>query len=500
MRKSFIFITLALFASLIIGCNPAINPSFTFLPENPRAGQTITFTNLTNEGEYWGWDFGDGTYSNYKNPSKIYKKPGKYTVTLCVDSNKNYITKQDITVYDTLPYINISVDSVAYYQTFTAQALVYNPYNLKVTYKWSFSAHAISDDITEGQSTKKQVSLFYNHYNTEETITLDVTIGDSTYHTQQTFFVHDTPGQALYITDQEGNLWKQRMYENGIESPVKVQESTYKTFPIGIYNENLLLVTSDAQQDPNQATEDATGTCQLTAYNLDTWQPQTLLTIHQHPRLHISRASLINGQIYWSNYDDYTFQTPANITNENFVWNNDSPTQSSYYLAGIEHLGYYGHSLHSGQPTGGITLYADTYFWAKYGSGNGIYRFTKEDILNTPSTSSTPLPQSGQILNNVPIKHFCIDAIHRKIYYLTPATNNNELWICNMDGRNATKIDTQCTDALWVDNATNRLFYADEEGIKSIRLITTHTNIVTETAQKIADIQATGVVLDIQKR
>ena len=69
-----------------------------------------------------------------------------------------------------------------------------------------------------------------------------------------------------------------------------------------------------------------------------------------------------------------------------------------------------------------------------------------------------------------------------------------------MDGRNATKIDTQCTDALWVDNATNRLFYADEEGIKSIRLITTHTNIVTETAQKIADIQATGVVLDIQKR
>jgi hypothetical protein len=145
-------------------------------------------------------------------------------------------------------------------------------------------------------------------------------------------------------------------------------------------------------------------------------------------------------------------------------------------------------------------VYADTYFWAKYGSGAGIYRFTQEDILSTPATTNSPLPESGRILDNVAIKFFRMDAIQRKIYYLTPAGNGNELWVSNMDGRNATKIAADCADALWVDNATNRLYFVDAEGIKAIRLLTTQSNILTEEAEKMADIQATGLVLDNQKR
>ena len=69
-----------------------------------------------------------------------------------------------------------------------------------------------------------------------------------------------------------------------------------------------------------------------------------------------------------------------------------------------------------------------------------------------------------------------------------------------MDGRNATKIADNCAEAMWVDNATNRLYYVDAEGIKAIRLCTTQSNILIEEATKMADIQATGLVLDNQKR
>ena len=501
MHKSFAFITLAFLLVAAIGCKPSINPSFTYTPAEPRAGETITFVNTTNEGEYWNWNFGDGTYSISKNPYKTYKKPGTYTVTLQVDSNSNYTTSQEITVYDTIPYINIDVDSVFYFQTITVKALVYNPYNKKLTYTWRFSEHAISDDITEGESTKHTVSLYYNHYNTEETIHLDVTIGDSIYHVEKTFYIHDSKSNALLITDKEGNLWKQRIYKNGMEEPQKITTYLPQTKPIGIYAEQLFITESDIQlTEPSAWEEGAKAECKIIAYDLSTQEEQTVLSIKEHPTHHVFRAFIRNGQIYWSDYANYLYKTTTDTRGATFVWNESDPTANGYYMASADRLGYFGHTLALEQPTGGIALYADTYFWGKYGNGSGIYRFTEEDILTTPPTESTPLPESGQILSQIPIKQFCLDAIHRKIYYITNTGTGNELWICNMDGGYAIKIADACGEALLVDNASSRLFYTDKDGVKAMRLITTTYNILTDERYFVCNIQATGLVMNAQKR
>ncbi len=47
-------------------------------------GFTFSFTDQSQNADYWHWDFGDGDTSNLQNPSHMYASGGNYTVTLTV--------------------------------------------------------------------------------------------------------------------------------------------------------------------------------------------------------------------------------------------------------------------------------------------------------------------------------------------------------------------------------------------------------------------------------
>jgi PKD repeat protein len=58
-----------------------------------KAPLTVKFTDKSiNNPTSWKWNFGDGTSSTDKNPSHIYKKKGKYTVSLTVKNNAGSYT------------------------------------------------------------------------------------------------------------------------------------------------------------------------------------------------------------------------------------------------------------------------------------------------------------------------------------------------------------------------------------------------------------------------
>ena len=82
-------ITICLALTLIVGCKK-IDVDFTYSPAEPKAGETISFSNNATAGESWAWTFGDNSTSLSKNPSTVYKKPGEYMVTLMVDSAKQH--------------------------------------------------------------------------------------------------------------------------------------------------------------------------------------------------------------------------------------------------------------------------------------------------------------------------------------------------------------------------------------------------------------------------
>ncbi|GEM_PF-834525 len=84
--------------SLVV--SQSLNPSFTYSPSSPYAGQTVQFTDTsTGNPTSWQWDFGDGSSSTLQNPTHAYSNSGTYTVTLRVaNSAESKTTSKTITV------------------------------------------------------------------------------------------------------------------------------------------------------------------------------------------------------------------------------------------------------------------------------------------------------------------------------------------------------------------------------------------------------------------
>lgn len=62
--------------------------SFSYSPDRPLVGEEVTFEDRSVDPEgflaAWNWSFGDGTWSSERNPTHVFRKEGRYTVTLTV--------------------------------------------------------------------------------------------------------------------------------------------------------------------------------------------------------------------------------------------------------------------------------------------------------------------------------------------------------------------------------------------------------------------------------
>lgn len=63
--------------------------------------QEVKFTNKSNNGTSWNWDFGNGNTSNIKDPSAIFTQPGTYTVTLKINNGAtgDLVCSEQIYIY-----------------------------------------------------------------------------------------------------------------------------------------------------------------------------------------------------------------------------------------------------------------------------------------------------------------------------------------------------------------------------------------------------------------
>jgi PKD repeat protein len=220
MNKNILLLSLLI--AFGVGCK-RIEVDFKYSPAEPRAGQTVTFTNLSTSGEQWTWTFGDNTTHMAKNPFKIYQKPGTYMVTLMVDSAKYQTRSKLITVYDTIPTYVISTDSVLHYQDVTFTANVYNPFKHSLTYEWIVSPNF------KMLSQSNEQSKIYGYFKTQtaqDSVTLRLTLNGKEFLITKHFPVHLTqaPAIAMHLTDNQ--MVRQRIINDRIEehTPALVED------------------------------------------------------------------------------------------------------------------------------------------------------------------------------------------------------------------------------------------------------------------------------------
>lgn len=473
---------IALFGVILIlsSCSDNVVADFTYSPAMPKCGQKVTFTNTSTgddewKGEYWNWNFGDDYKSTTKSPTHIYQKPGKYTVTLQVDSNKHYLKTLDITVYDSIPTIYADVDSVKYYETVNFSALIYNPDDLDITYDWTFSGNAQSADLVKGKSSKESVDVFFNKKQVSEIVRLSIKLENEndSIVILDTFYVYDVKVKSLLMAQKGGKILRQRIFEKGLEdySTTAVDAGNH-AFNIAT-NANQLYIfdagTKISYQSDWLTNTSGDGKLSVTDMGNNTTK-EVINNNGKSSHFGFFNGFVDNNNIYWTDYSEFLYKTPLNSTLGTLEWKGslDAQTTVPYYLVKTDRLGYFGNGLASNQFSGGIYYYDQVYFWAKGGSGKGIYRFLASEILSANTTGTAPIPSLGAILTDYAVRAFTIDQVNQKIYFsVTAPADKVGLWVSNISGTGAKRIDNAPMDdenmyitGIAIDNESNTVYWA----------------------------------------
>lgn len=206
MMNRHVILCLAM-ALVAISCQK-VTVDFEYSPTEPKAGETVVFTNNSSAGETWEWDFGDNSTSASKNPHKVYKKPGTYLITLRVDSANNKKCSHSITVYDTIPTFVCSSDSITHYTDVTLTANIYNPFSYTLSYQWSLPASCV---LVSSSLTDKSIVVYFTSYGTDEDVRLTIKQGEKEHDVLRSLHIYQTYAPAILMLLEDGTMMRQRL-------------------------------------------------------------------------------------------------------------------------------------------------------------------------------------------------------------------------------------------------------------------------------------------------
>lgn len=195
------------------GCKK-VSLDFSYSPLEPRAGEQVTFTNLSSGGsDSYTWNFGDNQTATSKNATHTFRQPGTYIVTLTTKKS-NKVCQRPVVVGSPEPTITATQDTIAVFERDTLIGKAWNPYKHTVSYEWS-----LGEDVQLLQATTNNDTIIvYFTREGEETVQLTVKDGDVTSAVSTTIKVTSKAGSALLIQTSSGAYY-QRYYNPWYEAP-----------------------------------------------------------------------------------------------------------------------------------------------------------------------------------------------------------------------------------------------------------------------------------------
>lgn len=152
----------------MVACDdePAVKAPLAFFSAEPSAdnSQMIIFTNESDGGDTYSWDFGDGMTSTDENPSNEYAAAGQYTVKLTATNAGGSDTHEEVINVTSAAGIEYVVDG----DMTNADAWTSTALNLTVETTYTFENEAVT--ITNGNEVNQSNGAFYQ--------AIDVKAGD----------------------------------------------------------------------------------------------------------------------------------------------------------------------------------------------------------------------------------------------------------------------------------------------------------------------------------
>lgn len=437
-----------------------VQVGFKYSPENPIAGDLITFTNSSNGGSTFAWDFGDGNTSSDKNPTHTYTKSGKYKVVLKVDNKDDQTYSKNIEVGDALPVISYTPDPIQAGIEVTFTVSIYNPDNATVEYTWAFDPNnVVSDDLDDtGTAKKDAVKVRFINSNPTEAVSVTATLGGLDFTTNSTVEVKAQLATTLFYAEKGGDIFSKKLYTEGV-SKIKDIGIESGMHPMTLAYSNDKLYVFDAGEKIKWSADVETTPGKIFSFANDGSNYVTHLTFGPSVYDDAFFGSVIGDTIYFTDRRNDVTAIPTSL--ENGEWgdsgNDANPDAFPALVANIQ-LAYYntyrneidkGPSYGWGALNGTFTKYKGLYYWAKNSNNKGLYIFSDNDIGVTDKLPSDP--GEGVILYDYSVRAFVIDDVNQKIYFSSNVTNPG-MYVCNIDGSDVTIIDDSPFDSEGGDN------------------------------------------------
>lgn len=185
---------------IIVIDNFAPEVGFSFLPDEPKISETITFVDESSDPDgsvvAWQWDFGDGTTSTDQNPTHSYSGDGTYIVRLTVwDDNGGFnTTTRTITIKNQKPTAGFTYTpedpEVGNLVTFKDESS--DPDGSIVEWKWDFG-----DSTTSNEQNPTHIYMNPGTYYVKLTVT-DDSGASRTYTKTIHVWLNEMPSDEVY--------------------------------------------------------------------------------------------------------------------------------------------------------------------------------------------------------------------------------------------------------------------------------------------------------------
>lgn len=424
----------------------------------------IQFNNTSAKTGNITWDFGapEGEYEvtndDINNPIVKYKNAGRYDVTLTIDGvgSRTY----PILIYDIVPKLTISEQSMELVELNDCKVSfalrLPNPENKVVKYIWNFPEGAKDEngqpmttreyttDPVTGEVECPQNVTFSNLGSQQVTVDAIFDLGSDEERPLEQAYINvqvASPIEAptLYYAQVGGNIKAVKLlsdeqlasmgnpkvypYDMGVsagENPFNILygEVTETNEETGEVSSSQWVYILDAGKQYYYINDEGgvLGDGKITAMRVNGTDVNTVISnVGGAAFSDPFQGCIYNGYIYYN--DRNRGFSKVKMTDRGLVEAKTSDNFRTAYVATNELIPYYGRPMAYGAISTGIYRDKDgLWWWGKNYSGNGIYRFSDNDIYTTSAAAAAAKVPHEVVLSSIKFTSFTIDEDRSKLY------------------------------------------------------------------------------------